>query len=119
MAFSAFCFVLASCLAAADLAPTTTHQQRLGVQTCEEMGGTCSVPTDGVDGLIRCPDGFVEHEFEEKCDSGCGYWRGQCNQPCCVSDGDPQTNRSNINALSLLAVGLISVALVSKLKLHY
>merc|ERR1712187_152386 len=23
-------------------------------------------------------------EFDVKCDSGCGYWRGRCGQPCCL-----------------------------------
>mmetsp|Transcript_75024 Transcript_75024/g.139989 ORF Transcript_75024/g.139989 Transcript_75024/m.139989 type:complete len:147 (-) Transcript_75024:37-477(-) len=125
MAVRALCFLLAACLAAADLGPSTTHKQSPGVKTCEEMGGTCSFPAVEPE-LDLCPDGGKVHEFAIKCDSGCGYWRGKCGQPCCVPT-DLQNKASlppaadsshilNINTLSLLGVCLICVALVAALR---
>jgi len=50
--------------------------------TCADLGGTCRFPT-GAD-PEACQENEAEHVFQERCDSGCGYWRGRCGQTCCV-----------------------------------
>eukprot|EP00413_Alexandrium_margalefii_P049358 CAMPEP_0204606352 /NCGR_PEP_ID=MMETSP0661-20131031/59043_1 /ASSEMBLY_ACC=CAM_ASM_000606 /TAXON_ID=109239 /ORGANISM="Alexandrium margalefi, Strain AMGDE01CS-322" /LENGTH=177 /DNA_ID=CAMNT_0051617671 /DNA_START=25 /DNA_END=558 /DNA_ORIENTATION=- len=61
------------------------HVQTPGVQTCDELGGTCRVPPeDSRKNADACQAGEQVREYETWCDSGCGYWRGRCGQPCCV-----------------------------------
>jgi len=62
-----------------DIAPLHAHVQTPGVKTCKEAGGSCR-------GASTCNFGETVQEYDEACDSGCGYWRGRCGQTCCMGD---------------------------------
>lgn len=79
---AAAALLLSGTLCLADIAPLAPHSQTPGVLTCTELGGVCRVPEGP-----PCPDGEVAHAYNVRCDSGCGYWRGRCGQPCCVAAG--------------------------------
>uniref|UniRef100_A0A7S4QCL3 PSI domain-containing protein n=1 Tax=Alexandrium monilatum TaxID=311494 RepID=A0A7S4QCL3_9DINO len=72
-------------LATADVISPHPHVQTPGVQTCDELGGSCRVPLeDARSDADACEAGEELKEFDVRCDSGCGYWQGRCGQPCCV-----------------------------------
>lgn len=67
----------------ADIVAPHRHVQTPGVPTCSARGGACRVPgKDGDD--TGCETDELAMEFDVKCDSGCGYWRGRCGQTCCI-----------------------------------
>merc|ERR1712063_44718 len=69
------------------------HVQTPGVETCLDSHGSCRVPIitrTPRSYIFRCPPGFWKKKYEDRCDSGCGYWWGRCGQVCCV----PSTNAS-------------------------
>eukprot|EP00930_Biecheleria_cincta_P044172 TRINITY_DN30316_c0_g1_i1.p1 TRINITY_DN30316_c0_g1~~TRINITY_DN30316_c0_g1_i1.p1 ORF type:complete len:233 (+),score=38.43 TRINITY_DN30316_c0_g1_i1:35-700(+) len=51
--------------------------------SCQELGGFCRSPSDDADGGA-CLAGEEVKLFEDRCASGCGYWRGRCGQTCCL-----------------------------------
>eukprot|EP00929_Paragymnodinium_shiwhaense_P110069 TRINITY_DN76787_c0_g1_i1.p1 TRINITY_DN76787_c0_g1~~TRINITY_DN76787_c0_g1_i1.p1 ORF type:complete len:265 (+),score=46.68 TRINITY_DN76787_c0_g1_i1:79-873(+) len=61
--------------------------------TCQDLGGSCRSPAfvagsrSSSSASSACTEGEVEQTFEQRCDSGCGYWRGRCGQSCCVKTG--------------------------------
>mmetsp|Transcript_117694 Transcript_117694/g.379839 ORF Transcript_117694/g.379839 Transcript_117694/m.379839 type:complete len:177 (-) Transcript_117694:58-588(-) len=81
--FIAALLALLSSCCVADILASQPHVQTAGVFTCLELGGTCRVPGESGDDA-GCEAGEEVKEFEIRCDSGCGYWHGQCGQTCCV-----------------------------------
>jgi len=81
---------------------------------CAERGGICG----GIAGGLRagqCRKGEVEVYFEDRCDSGCGYFWGQCGQPCCATEEaarSPESIAANGTSDAVLAGGMESKAAV-------